>query len=150
MSISPFPGRGRKLAYVSAFVGFLLSCGSAALAQAVAPLATVRIDPRTQEPSAKKDYALIYGTVWGPDGHPLSGVPVKIRKSSEKKARWELVSDRNGEFAQRVPPGTQDYVVQADIKVPKGQQKPEVTAHIDNDERTDISLHLTKEQLSYH
>ena len=92
--------------------------------------------------AARKDYALIYGTVWGPDGHPVGGVTVKIRKASEKKVKWELVSDRNGEFAQRVPAGAQDYIIQADIKVPKGQAKPEISVHIDDDERKDVSLHL--------
>jgi len=100
--------------------------------------------------ATKNDYALIYGTVWGPDNRPVAGIPIKIRRASDKKAKWELMSDRRGEFAQRVPVGTQDYVVQADIKMPKGQPKPETTAHIDNDERTDISLHLTQEMLSSH
>jgi hypothetical protein len=31
----------------------------------------------------------------------------------------------------------------ADIKTPKGQPKPETTAHITNNERTDVGLHLT-------
>ena len=100
--------------------------------------------PQQSSQAAKKDYALIYGTVWGPDDHPVAGVPIKIRQASDKKAKWELVSDRNGEFAQRVPVGKQDYVIQADIKTPKGQPKPETTAHIDNNERIDVGLHLTK------
>ena len=94
--------------------------------------------------ATRKDYALIYGTVWGPGDHPVSGVPISIRRASDKKAKWQQVSDRSGEFAQRVPVGAQDYVVQADIKTPKGQPKPEVTVHIDNDERKDISFHLSK------
>lgn len=142
MSTSSFSER-MKACCLSALLAVLMPCASIALARSAAP-------PQSSSQPSKKDYALIYGTVWGPDDHPVGGVPVKIRKSTEKKARWELVSDRNGEFAQRVPAGTQDYVVQADIKVPKGQQKPQVTAHIDNDERTDISLHLTKEELSAH
>jgi hypothetical protein len=97
---------------------------------------------------AKKDYALIYGTVWGPDDHPLAGIPIKIRRASDKKATWDLVSDRNGEFAQRVPVGTQDYVVQAQVKTPKGQPKPEATVHIDDNERRDIGIHLTKDTMS--
>ena len=105
--------------------------------------------PRAQsstsaQQAAKKDYALIYGTVWGPDDHPVAGVPISIRRASDKKAKWELVSDRSGEFAQRVPVGAQDYVVQANIKTPKGQPKPEVTVHIDDNERKDVSLHLSK------
>ena len=95
-------------------------------------------------------YALIYGTVWDPDGHPLYGVKVKIRRASDKagKARWELYSNHTGEFAQRVPVGNADYVVWADLKgykLASGKTlKPsaEVTVHIDNDERADIGLHL--------
>jgi len=94
-----------------------------------------------------RDYALIYGTVWGPDDRPVAGVPIKIRPSTDKKAKWELVSDHSGEFAQRVPVGGQDYVVQADIKVKKGQTKPETTVHIDDNERKDVGLHLTSEQM---
>ena len=92
----------------------------------------------------KNDYALIYGTVWNADQHPAAGVPVTIRRASGKKARWELVSDRNGEFAQRVPVGGQDYIIQAQIKVRKGQPKPEITVHIDDNERKDVSLHLRR------
>lgn len=103
--------------------------------------------PQSSSHPSKYDYALIYGTVWGPDSHPVAGVPIKIRRAQDKKAKWELVSDSHGEFAQRVPPGTQDYVIEADIKMPKGQPKPQAQAHIDNNERQDISIHLTKEEL---
>jgi hypothetical protein len=92
----------------------------------------------------KNDYALIYGTVWDANQHPAAGVPVTIRRASGKKAKWELVSDSRGEFAQRVPVGGQDYIIQANIKMPKGQPKPEITVHIDDNERKDVSLHLNK------
>jgi hypothetical protein len=95
-----------------------------------------------QSESAAKDYALIYGTVWGPDDRPVAGVPITIRRSSDNKPKWKLVSDRRGEFAQRVPPGKDDYIVQADLKLPKGEPKPEVTVHIDNNEREDVGIHL--------
>ena len=93
-------------------------------------------------------YALIFGTVWDPDGHPLYGVKVMIRRADEKKARWEVYSNHMGEFAQRLPAGKADYIVWADVKgykLPSGKHlKPgsEVTVHIDNDERSDIGLHL--------
>jgi len=93
-------------------------------------------------------YALIVGTVWGPDDRPVYGVAVKIRRSQDRKAKWELASDHHGEFAQRVPAGTADYVVWADLKgVKTADRKPlrlvqEVPVHIDNDERIDIGLHL--------
>jgi hypothetical protein len=97
-----------------------------------------------------KPYALIIGTVWAPDDHPLYGVKVKIRLASDnpKKVRWELYSNHTGEFAQRVPAGTADYIVWAEVKgykLSSGRKlKPgaEVRAHIDYDERCDISLHL--------
>lgn len=92
----------------------------------------------------KNDYALIYGTMWDADQHPAAGVPITIRRASGKKASWELVSDSRGEFAQRVPAGGQDYIIQANIKMPKGQPRPEITVHIDDNERKDVSLHLSK------
>ena len=99
----------------------------------------------------EKPYALIFGTVWGPDDHPLYGVTVKIRRASDKprKVRWELYSDHNGEFAQRVPAGEADYILWADVKGFKFVDgRPlhlakEVTVHIYNDERQDTGLHLT-------
>ena len=94
--------------------------------------------------ATKNDYALIYGTVWDANERPVAGVPVTIRRASGKKAQWELTSDSRGEFAQRVPAGAQDYIIQANVKTPKGHPKPEITLHIDDNERKDISLHLNK------
>jgi len=108
----------------------------------------VPVSARGSEPEKPKPYALIFGTVWDPDGHPLYGVTVKIRRADETKARWELYSNHTGEFAQRVPAGKADYIVWADVKgykLPSGRKlKPgsEVTVHIDDDERSDIGLHL--------
>lgn len=91
----------------------------------------------------KKPYALIFGTVFGPDARPLSNVKIKIRRSTDKKAKWELISDRRGEFAQRVPAGTADYLISAKPH-PKVAQNKEVKLHIENDERQDITVHLIK------
>lgn len=122
---------------------FPLLIGSLVLSSVGAP-----IGASTGEKKSEKPYALIYGTVYGPDDHSVYGVKIKIRRANEKKARWELYSDHSGEFAQRVPAGRQDYVVWADLKGYKylGPKHlgpgPEVTVHIENDERQDISLHL--------
>ena len=89
-----------------------------------------------------KDYALIFGTVWGPDNYPVYGVPIKIRRADQKKAKWQLTSDHNGEFAQRVPVGKAEYIVWADIKRPKGQPPIETKVQIEFNERVDIGLHL--------
>jgi hypothetical protein len=105
--------------------------------------------PATAGPrKSEKPYALIFGTVWSPENHPVYGVRVRIRRANEKKPRWELISDHNGEFAQRVPAGKADYVVWADTKGYKSsysnglQVGTEVTVHVEYDERADIGLHL--------
>ena len=111
-------------------------------------LSAASLAPAGKKPP--KPYALIYGTVWGPDSRPLYGVKVRIRRADQKKARWELYSDHSGEFAQRVPAGRADYAVRADLKGYKfsdGKQlrmDQEVTVHIENDERADIGLHLSE------
>ncbi len=120
------------------FVGLVLL----AVLSPVIPQASGRqLDPR-------KPYALIFGTVWGPDDRPVYGVKVRIRRADQKKARWELYSDHNGEFAQRLPAGKADYVVWADVKGIKSLNGKslgpgaEVSVHIQADERADIGLHL--------
>jgi len=97
-----------------------------------------------QSSDHKKDYALIFGTVWDKDAHPAYGVRVKIRRADHKKAQWELVSDHRGEFAQRVPVGAADYIIWAEIKHPKGAKPVETKVHIENNERVDAALHLTE------
>lgn len=103
---------------------------------------------RAGEHRKPQPYALIFGTVWDPDGHALYAVKVKIRRAGEKKVRWEVYSNHTGEFAQRVPVGPGDYIVWADVKGYKLadgrrlQAGPEVKVHIDSDERSDIGLHL--------
>jgi hypothetical protein len=98
----------------------------------------------------EKPYALITGTVFDPDGRPVYGVKVRIRRANEKKARWELYSDHRGEFAQRLPDEKADYVVWADLKdykMPSGKHLKggtEVTVHVEDIAvRYDIGLHLT-------
>jgi hypothetical protein len=97
----------------------------------------------------EKPYALIFGTVWGPDDRPVYGVAVKIRRATDKKPKWEVYSDHRGEFAQRVPAGEADYILTADLKHVKTADgravrlAKEVTVHIYNDEREDTGLHLT-------
>jgi len=105
-----------------------------------------------QQVKPGQPYALIFGTVWGPDDRPVYGIRVKIRRSTDKpkKVRWELYSDHHGEFAQRVPAGEADYIVSADLKGVKftdgtpAHLAQDVTVHVYNEEREDIGLHLTR------
>ena len=123
--------------------GLIVSClgvSAAAVADA-SPL---------QQGQHNQPYALIFGTVWGPDNRPLYAVKIRIRRQGEKKARWELYSDHRGEFAQRVPAGKADYLIQADLKRYRSddgkelRQAEEIKVHVENDERVDTSLHLTE------
>ena len=113
------------------------------LSALLAPLA-LRPGAPPPRPDAPKPYALIFGTVYAPDDRPAYGVKVKIRRAQEKKARWELLSDHHGDFAQRLPAGRADYVVWPDVKGRKARPQPEVKVHIENEDRVDISLHLVE------
>lgn len=93
-------------------------------------------------------HALIFGTVWGPENRALPGIEVKIRRSDQKKARWDVHANARGEFEVAVPAGRADYVIWAvtsHYKLPGNKQlqrSPEVTVHVENDERADTGLHL--------
>ena len=104
---------------------------------------------------SKRHYGLISGTAYGPDDRPLYGVSITIHPEGRKHPSWDLVSDHRGEFAQRVPAGTNDYMVRGEAEyAPVGDDgkpqlskkvrlKGETRVHVDNEERRDISLHLT-------
>jgi hypothetical protein len=108
------------------------------------------------KPKKEKPYALIFGTAYGPDDRPLYGVKITIRLQKRKHPSWELMSDHRGEFAQRVPAGTNDYMIHGEAEyAPVGDDgkpqlskkvrlKGETRVHIDNEERRDISVHLTE------
>jgi hypothetical protein len=106
--------------------------------------------PLPQKLKPTDPYALIFGTVWGPDNHPVYGVKVEIRRVGHKKPKWQLTSDHVGEFAQRVPASKADYEVWADLKGVKSKDgdklhlAQKVSVHVEYDERVDIGLHLTR------
>ena len=108
------------------------------------------------KPQKEKPYALIFGTAYGPNDRPLYGVKITIRSQKKKHPSWDLMSDHRGEFAQRVPAGTNDYLVRGEAEyAPVGEDgkpqlskkvrlKGETRVHVDNEERRDISVHLTE------
>ncbi len=99
----------------------------------------------TAAPSASAaagGYALIFGTVWSADNHPVYGVHIKVRRANEKKFRWEATSDHRGEFGIRLPAAKADYILVPDVKMPNGQPAPTQAIHVDEDERVDIGVHL--------
>jgi carboxypeptidase family protein len=97
--------------------------GTAALFICLAPTLSRAQEPRPQAPPApetpaaeksqKQKYShasdfLILGTVFDPKGYAFAGVELRIRRSKEKKYRWDSYTNSRGEFAVRVPQGA-DY-----------------------------------------
>ena len=63
------------------------------------------------EKSQKEKYShandfLIIGTIFDPKGYAFAGVELRIRRSNEKKYRWDSYTNSRGEFAVRVPQGS--------------------------------------------
>jgi hypothetical protein len=73
----------------------------------------------TASSSSKPKYShahdfLIRGTVFTPNALAFPGVRLRIRRSNEKKFRWDTYTDSRGEFAVRVPQGIQYEMVIAE------------------------------------
>lgn len=58
---------------------------------------------------------LIIGTVFTDKGYAFPGVELRVRRSDERKYRWDSYTNSRGEFAIRVPQGT-DYEMVVHIK----------------------------------
>ena len=112
-------------------------------------------DTKSRNAKPEKAYGLIFGTAYGPDDRPLYGVRVKIRPVGKNHPTWDLLSDHHGEFAQRVPKGPGDYLINGEVEITpvengkpqkskKKHLKGEAKVHIDDQERRDFSLHLTE------
>src|SRR5215470_4079918 len=93
-------------------------------------------------PKGKEPYAVIFCHVIGPDGHPVYGQKVKIRRADKTKGGYEGYTDHSGEFAQRVFPGPADYLVWIDLDNRQAADSTRVNVHISKDEQQDVMLHL--------
>jgi LysM repeat protein len=54
---------------------------------------------------------LVLGTVFTDKAYALPGAHVRIRRTSEKKFRWQTDTNSRGEFALRVPQGNEYEIV---------------------------------------
>jgi Carboxypeptidase regulatory-like domain len=81
---------------------------------------------------------LIIGTVFNERDLSFPGVQVRIRRSDDRKFRWETYTNSQGEFAVRVPPGYQ-YEVVIHVKKYKDQNQP-VDSKVDVQKRLSIKL----------
>jgi hypothetical protein len=81
---------------------------------------------------------LIFATVFSEQGFTLTGARVRVRRSDERKFRWEAVSDRRGELGIRVKQGS-EYELTIEARGFKPQTR-KVDAHEGN--REDITLQM--------
>jgi len=72
--------------------------------------------------SRHSDDFLVRGTVFTAEGLSLPGAELRIRRSAEKKFRWDTISNSRGDFAVRVKMGS-DYEV---IVRAKGYQEQSI------------------------
>ena len=80
-------------------------------AQTSAPAPAPAAPSTKHAPRKKHSHAndfLIRGTVFNDKALALPGAEIRIRRSGEKKFRWETQTNSRGEFAVRVPRGA-DY-----------------------------------------
>lgn len=114
--------------------GASLFLGTALLAQEPAAQApSAQPQPATPESSSAKgqtpakgkhsDDFLVRGTVFTPEGIALPGAELRIRRASEKKFRWDTISNSRGDFAVRVKMGA-DYLVVVRAKGFEEQSSP--------------------------
>ena len=68
-----------------------------------------------QEKKKRPPEVVIVGTVFTEKGFSLPGATIRITRVGDRKARWDAVSDRRGEFGVRVPQG-KEYEVRVTIK----------------------------------
>jgi len=105
-----------------------------------APLAAVAA-PGFQSSSTSKSHAhdfLIFTTVFTDRGFALYGARTRVRRTEEKKFRWEAMSDHRGELALRVPQGA-EYEMTIEARGFKTQ-----TRKIDarDDLRADVTIRM--------
>jgi len=78
------------------------------------PLASTHGKPGKKKYSHANDF-LIRGTVFTDKGLSFPGVQLRVRKAGEKKFRWESYTNSRGEFAVRLPKGS-DYEMVVRVK----------------------------------
>jgi hypothetical protein len=86
---------------------------SAAPSTPSAPASTPSKPGKKQKYSHAYDF-LIRGTVFTDKAYAFPGAQIRVRKVGDKKFRWESFTDSRGEFAVRVPQGSEyEMVVRA-------------------------------------
>ena len=114
--------RLNKLCFGGVGVLLLASTASLGAAQEAPPAAPANPsqDSSSKEKPGKKKYShlndfLIRGTVFNEKALSFPEVGLRLRKEGEKKYRWETYTNSRGEFAVRVPQGS-NYEILVHVK----------------------------------
>jgi hypothetical protein len=114
----------------------------AAQEPAASPGSTSPATESSSTSKSKRSHAndlLLRGTVFNERGLAMREVKLRIRRPSEKKSHWETYTNSRGEFAIRVPPGS-DYEIQAESKGFESQTRAINAKDSVGDEK--ITLHM--------
>lgn len=130
----------RPAALAPARCFLLLLCAVLAMVAACPTFAAQGKDQRKKGKSKQQDFALLAGTVFDQNGRRVPGADIRVREKNGKR-HWESVTDSEGEFAVRLPPGAAVYTVAASRRGFSADTK-EVT--FSQDERLDVSLTVTR------
>jgi hypothetical protein len=92
-----------------------LLAGQDAATSAATPTAPSDSSSARKSKHRHGDDLVIRGTVFNERGLAMPDVKLRIRRSDQKKSRWETYTNSRGEFAVRVPKGP-DYEIAAESK----------------------------------
>jgi Carboxypeptidase regulatory-like domain len=81
---------------------------------------------------------VIFANVYTEHGFALPGAKVRVRRSDERKYRWEAISDARGEFGVRVKQGA-EYELTIEARGFKPQTR-KIDAHAGNREEMTIQM----------
>jgi hypothetical protein len=126
-----FPLRHLTFVRLTIALAGIVCVGSAVLAiEAVA-------GPQSSSSSHVHDY-VIFVSIFTDRGFALPGARLRVRRSAEKKFRWEATSDHQGELAFRVPEGA-EYEMTVEAHGFKTETR-KIDAREDN--RVDLSIRM--------
>lgn len=114
--------RSRRIQFAGVGVLLLAFAASLAAAQDAPPAAPANPvpDSSSKEKPNKKKYShlndfLIRGTVFNERALSFPEVELRLRKEGEKKYKWQTYTNSRGEFAVRVPQGS-NYEILVHVK----------------------------------
>jgi hypothetical protein len=111
------------LVFIAAILTYALPARVSAQ-QPPEPVPPAQTAPSDAQPPAEKPQSktyshandfLIIGTVFTDTGYAFPGVRLRVRRANERKFRWDSYTNSRGEFAIRVPQGT-DYEMIVHVK----------------------------------